>query len=155
MASPLRTARSGATPDRRRPDSRERPTRPQLTLVEGGRHPGNALAQGADRVIAWTRTRSTPLIHVVVAIVFLSVCLIGSLLLRTEMVQNSFQATQVQTSISDLTQDVQDDQNALDQLRASLPDKAQEMGMVPQQGLTSIDLKGYQPPAQGDAKGGR
>ena len=30
-------------------------------------------------------------------------------------------------------------------LKASLPERAQEMGMVPQEGSISIDLNGYQP----------
>ena len=40
--------------------------------------------------------------------------------------------------------DIEDDQAKLDQLVANLPDKASDMGMVPQQGSVSIDLSGYQ-----------
>lgn len=57
---------------------------------------------------------------------------------------NSFEAAQIETNINRLTQDVEDDQAKLDQLVANLPDKASDMGMVPQQGSVSIDLSGYQ-----------
>lgn len=89
-----------------------------------------------------------PLLQVIVAVAFLAVCLLGSLALRTQMAQNSFEQTRVQDNISTLTQDVQDDQAKLDALQASLPQKAQDMGMVPQQGSISIDLSGYQPSQQ-------
>mgnify|MGYP000093281645 CR=1 FL=1 len=75
---------------------------------------------------------------------FLGVCLLGSLMLRTQMVQNSFEASQIETHITQLTQDVEDDQAKLDELDASLPSKAEEMGMVPQKGALTIDLNGYQ-----------
>lgn len=40
---------------------------------------------------------------------------------------------------------MEDDQAKLDELEASLPSKAEEMGMVPQKGALTIDLNGYQP----------
>lgn len=98
-----------------------------------------------NRLIAWTRTRSTPLIHIVIAVAFLLATLLGALMLRTQMVQNSFEASKVQERINILSQDVQDDQAKLDALIASLPDKAQKMGMVPQQDSITIDLNGYEP----------
>ena len=42
------------------------------------------------------------------------------------------------------------DQAKLDELDASLPSKAEEMGMVPQKGALTIDLNGYQANASGD-----
>lgn len=93
------------------------------------------------------------MIHIMVAVIFLVASMFGSLMLRTQMIQNSFEATKVQTSISNLSQDVQDDQNKLDQLQASLPDKAQQLGMQPQQGLNSIDLQGYKSPPTEKAGG--
>ena len=81
--------------------------------------------------------------HVVVAVVFPAATLVAALLLRTQMVQNSFESSNLEVSISHLTQDVQDDQAKLNQLQASLPQKATDMGMVPQQGSVSIDLNGY------------
>jgi cell division protein FtsL len=97
----------------------------------------------------WTRERTTPLVHIVIAVVFLVSTLIGSLALRTQMVQNAFEETQVQDHISQLTQDVEDDQAKLDELQASLPSKAQDMGMIAQQGSISIDLNGYQSSGEG------
>ena len=52
---------------------------------------------------------------------------------------------QIESNITRLTQDVEDDQTKLDELEASLPSKAEEMGMVPQKGALTIDLNGYQP----------
>ncbi|RMA46535.1 hypothetical protein CI601_01245 [Bifidobacterium sp. wkB344] len=112
------------------------------------------MAEGARRLIGWTRTRGNPLLRIMTSVIFLAACMFGSLMLRTQMVQDSFEATRVQHEISNLTQDVQDDQNKLDQLQASLPDKAQQLGMQPQQGLNSIDLQGYKPPQDAQGKAG-
>ena len=80
-----------------------------------------------------------------IAIVFLVGTLLGALALRTQMVEISFESSQVQTRIERLSQDVEERQTQLDMLKASLPERAQEMGMVPQEGSISIDLNGYQP----------
>lgn len=101
------------------------------------------MAGGFERLLSWTRARTMPLVHIVIAVAFLLASLLGSLALRTQMVQNSFEASTVQSNISRLTQDVQDDQAQLDDLQASLPQKAQKMGMTPQQGSISVDLSGY------------
>ena len=103
---------------------------------------GNEQGDVVGRVIEWTRTRSAPLVHVAIAVIFLVGTLFGALMLRTQMVQNSFEAAQIETNINRLTQDIEDDQAKLDQLVAN--DKASDMGMVPQQGSVSIDLSGYQ-----------
>ncbi|MBT1165312.1 hypothetical protein [Bifidobacterium simiarum] len=79
------------------------------------------------------------------ALVFLGASLVGSLLLRTQMVEDSFAITDVQQSIGRLTQDVQEDQTKLDALEASLPEKAQKLGMVPGSDALTIDLQGYKP----------
>ena len=60
------------------------------------------------------------------------------------------EASQIESSITKLTQDVEDDQAKLDELDASLPSKAEDMGMVPQKGALTIDLSGYQANASGD-----
>ena len=120
-------------------------TRPELHVVKGTRAEGNSVKRGFEQLITWTRTRSTPLLHLVIAVVFLGGCLLGSLTLRTQMVQHSFEANQIESNITRLTQDVEDDQAKLDELEASLPSKAEEMGMVPQKGALTIDLNGYQP----------
>lgn len=145
MAPSARTVRSNAAPARH---SRTMPafaTRPELKVVKGTRGRHSAVSEGFGRFMAWSRARSMSLLHVVVAVSFLAASLLGSLALRTQMAQNSFEQTQIQNRISTLTQDVEDDQAKLDELQASLPDKAQQMGMVPQQGSVSIDLSGYRP----------
>ncbi|WP_170115046.1 hypothetical protein [Bifidobacterium callitrichidarum] len=141
MAASARSVRSNAASSSRPESKTQTSSRPQLRLISGQRSEaqGNMVA----RVIEWTRTRSAPLVHVVVAVAFLMATLFGALMLRTQMVQNSFEAAQIEAHINVLTQDVEDDQAKLDQLVASLPDKASDMGMVPQQGSVSIDLNGY------------
>jgi Tfp pilus assembly protein PilN len=61
------------------------------------------------------------------------------------MAENSFDSQQTEQQIEKLQQDIQTDQTKLDSLQASLPQKAQDMGMVPQQDSVTIDLNGYQP----------
>ena len=154
MAATARSVRSNATPSSNRPESKPATSsRPELRLISNQR----AQTQGnvVGRVIEWTRTRSAPLVHVVIAVAFLMGTLFGALMLRTQMVQNSFEAAQIEAYISVLTQDVEDDQAKLDQLVATLPDKASDMGMVPQQGSVSIDLNGYQPSSSSTTESGK
>ena len=146
MAAPRTIASNAAPAGRKSQTETIGTTRPELHVIKGTRVEGN----GFEQLITWTRTRSTPLLHLVIAAVFLGVCLLGSLMLRTQMVQNSFEASQIETHITQLTQDVEDDQAKLDELDASLPSKAEEMGMVPQKGALTIDLNGYQANASGD-----
>ena len=150
MAATARSIRSSAS-TQSRPQSRpQAPSRPELKVISGQRvqAEGNMI----ERVIEWTRTRSAPLMHVVIAIVFLMATLLGALVLRTQMVQISFEAAEVKQHISTLTQDIEDDQAKLDQLVASLPDKADEMGMVSQGGSVTIDLNGYQQSGESGAQ---
>jgi septal ring factor EnvC (AmiA/AmiB activator) len=144
MAQSARTIRSNAAPARREDESYAPSARPQLTVVAGRKAQGNVTGL-VNRVGKWIAGGTMPMVYVVVAVVFLFSALLGSLALRTQMVENSYESTQVQANISRLSQDVEDDQATLDQLQASLPSKAQEMGMVPQQGTVSVDLNGYQP----------
>lgn len=148
MAAPRTIASNAAPAGRKRQDETIGTTRPELHVVKGARAEGNGLRRSFEQLITWTRTRSTPLLHLVIAVAFLGVCLLGSLMLRTQMVQNSFEASQIETHITQLTQDVEDDQAKLDKLDASLPAKAEQMGMVPQKGALTIDLNGYH--ASGD-----
>lgn len=147
MPAQARSVRSGsqAQPSGRPSHARQTATRPQLRVVKGRRAEEQGAAGRLGRIIAWTRSRTTPLLHVTASIVFLVATLLGALALRTEMVQNSFEASQVQEHIATLTQDVQEEKSRLDELEASLPERAQEMGMIPQEGSISIDLSGYQP----------
>ena len=57
---------------------------PELHVVKGTRAEGNSVKRGFEQLITWTRTRSTPLLHLVIAVVFLGGCLLGSLTLRTK-----------------------------------------------------------------------
>ena len=120
-------------------------SRPQLHVVNGQRAGAGSAARGFKRLLEWTRTKTTPLLHITIAIVFLVGTLLGALALRTQMVEISFESSQVQTRIERVCQDVEERQTQLDMLKASLPERAQEMGMVPQEGSISIDLNGYQP----------
>ena len=128
MAGRGRTVRSNAVPAAGRP--RKQPdisTRPELHVVEGTRAGRDAMPLSVPSLPA----------------------VIGALLLRTQMVQNAFEAAAIQSHINTLSQDVEEDQAKLDALISSLPSKAEDMGMVTQQGSVSIDLNGYQ-----DDKGG-
>lgn len=145
MAAPARIIRSNAAPAGREPDSEPRPTRPQLRVIQGNRDRKAGAVGGFRHFLVWTNARRTPLLYMGVAVAFLAASLVGSLALRTQMVQDSFESSNVQSHIATLTQDVQDYQAKLDDLQASLPQKAQQMGMVPQQGSVSIDLNGYRP----------
>ena len=126
MAAPRTIASNAAPAGRRDQTETVGTTRPELHVVKGTRAEGNGVKRGFKQLITWTRTRSTPM-------------------LRTQMVQDSFDANRIESNIIRLTQDVGDDQTKLDELEASLPSKAEEMGMVPQKGALTIDLNGYQP----------
>ena len=114
-----RSIRSNAAPASNRPHTKHQSSsRPELRVVSNPR--GNEQGNVVGRVIEWTRTRSAPLVHVAIAVIFLVGTLVGALMLRTQLVQNSFEAAQSETNM------------------------ASDMGMVPQQGSVSIDLNGYQ-----------
>lgn len=110
------------------------PARPALRVIEGGKQKTPSKAK-ASRALALR-----PFLRFGLGIAFLGISLVGSLLLRTQMVQDSFEVTQLQTSIGVLTQDVQDDQTTLDRLESSLPDKAANLGMVPQSSTVTLDI---------------
>lgn len=104
-----RSIRSNAAPASNRPHTKHQSSsRPELRVVSNPR--GNEQGNVVGRVIEWTRTRSAPLVHVAIAVIFLVGTLFGALMLRTQMVQNSFEAAQIETNINRLTQDIEDDQ---------------------------------------------
>ncbi|KFF31279.1 hypothetical protein BBOMB_0620 [Bifidobacterium bombi DSM 19703] len=148
MAVRERMVRSSAVPQGRENEVQASSRRPELRVVKGGRTAEGEKQQGWNRFLEWTRGRTAMVVCSLVAVAFLVVSLFCSLLLRVQMEQDSFDQAQSSQHISALTQDVQDDQATLDALQSSLPQKAQEMGMVPQQGSVSIDLQGYQPPEE-------
>lgn len=95
------------------------------------------------RVIEWSSTRKAPLFNLIIVVIFLFVTPTTSLLLRTKMAEISFEQAATQSSISRLRQDVETAQTKLDALEADLPAKAQDMGMIPQQGAITVDLSAY------------
>lgn len=143
MAGRGRSIRSNAVPAGGRRQRAAAPsTRPELRVVDGTRM-AKRESGGFARLITWTRSRGSSLVHIAAAAVFLTGTLIGALLLRTQMIENAFEASAIEDHIAMLTQDVQEDQARLDALIASLPAKAEEMGMTTQQGSVSIDLSDY------------
>ena len=89
-----RSIRSNAAPASNRPHTKHQSSsRPELRVVSNPR--GNEQGNVVGRVIEWTRTRSAPLVHVAIAVIFLVGTLFGALMLRTQMVQNSFEAAQI------------------------------------------------------------
>ncbi|NMN00899.1 hypothetical protein G1C96_1480 [Bifidobacterium sp. DSM 109958] len=130
--------RTAARPDESRGESRAR--RERSVDV-------SAMSEGFGRILRWVMNRRAPFLPTVLAALFLIGTLLGTLALRTQMVENSFEATRLNRSISNLTQDAQTYQSELDRLEAQLPTKAKDLGMVPQQGSITIDLQGYQAPA--------
>lgn len=150
-----RVARSARSTDagRTRPLADEHAaTRPDESRVEAHARKARAvdaaaMGEGLRRVLHWMMNRRAPFLPTVLAALFLVGTLLGALALRTQMVENSFEATRLNRSISNLTQDAQTYQSELDRLEAQLPSKARDLGMVPQQGSITIDLQGYQAPA--------
>ena len=106
-------------------------------------HQDSASSQSAlvriGKAVAAARVRA---IHVILAIVILVASLFGSLLLRTQMVQDAFSISQTQHTISKLNQDIQEKQVQLERLQASLPNKATDLGMVPGAESVTIDISG-------------
>ena len=140
-----RSIRSNAVPAGRNRDTQPSHERPHLSVING-RKPTAGIATGFKRAVGWTRARHTAMIHIVCAVAFLIASLVVSLIVTTLMVQNSFAASEVKASISRLEQDVDDEQAQLDDLEASLPQRAKDMGMEPQRGSISVDLSGYTSP---------
>lgn len=148
MAAPARRIHSNATPAKhteRAEETREASTRPALHLVKNERVEASARRNRFQQFLEWTRSRRAPFLQIAAAIVFLSATLVIALGLRTQMASNSFESDQTENHIEQLQQDIQTDQTKLDSLQASLPQKAQDMGMVAQQDSVTIDLNGYQP----------
>ena len=150
-AGTARTAastRSSANPAKSRPRTESAASaRPELHVIQGRKKSldAQAVTDGFQRLLSWILNRRSPFITTVVAALFLMGTLLGTLALRTQMIENSFEATRLNRSIAMLTQDSQTYESELNRLEAQLPQKAQEMGMVPQSGSISIDLQGYQP----------
>lgn len=149
MAASARRIRSQASPashpERQQETRRAAAARPALHVVKAEQADAASSQNRFRSFIEWTRSHTVPVIQVGIALAFLGATAVGSLTLRTQMAENSFDAQQTEQQIEKLQQDIQTDQTKLDSLQASLPQKAQDMGMVPQQDSVTIDLNGYQP----------
>jgi cell division protein FtsL len=108
-------------------------SRPKLRVIEGGKPEILAAAQTKQRTLG-------KFSRVIAAVLFLFTSLLVCLGLQTQMASNAFDITSTQQEIGRLNQDVQDDQAALDSLRASLPQKASKLGMVSQSHSVTIDM---------------
>ncbi|MBO7665515.1 MAG: hypothetical protein J6S33_03160 [Aeriscardovia sp.] len=105
----------------------------------GGRRPsGRGRGFGARFLGAVARVSAGTWLAVAVVAMVLS--LGASLLLHVKMDQDSFTMASVQTNIGMLTQDVQDEQTALNKEEYSLPQKAEQMGMVLATNSITINL---------------
>ena len=148
MAASARRIRSQASPashPERQQETRRAAARPELHVVKSEQADVASSQNRFRSFIEWTRSHTVPVIQVGIALAFLGATAVGSLTLRTQMAENSFESQQTEQQIEKLQQDIQTDQTKLDSLQASLPQKAQDMGMVPQQDAVTIDLNGYQP----------
>lgn len=86
------------------------------------------------------------------AVLFLLACMLGSLWMRTQMVQDSFTVSRLTTSIAMLRQDVEDRQTRLDALNAQLPEKASKLGLVVSDNSVQVDLTQPAPSSSKDSK---
>ena len=148
MAASARRIRSQASPashPERQQETRRAAARPELHVVKSEQADVASSQNRFRSFIEWTRSHTVPVIQVGITLAFLGATAVGSLTLRTQMAENSFESQQIEQQIEKLQQDIQTDQTKLDSLQASLPQKAQDMGMVPQQDSVTIDLNGYQP----------
>ena len=130
MGSAARSTRSNAAPAGRQSHEARSTQRPQLHVVSnrsanGSAKRGLAVFSRRRPVAPWRaparcmepsascsnrrrqrcgtgRTNSTArrLVHIVVAVVFLGACLLGALLLRTQMSSNSFEASRIEQHIT-------------------------------------------------------
>lgn len=116
---------------------------PSVSSAGSSNRKSSAVFDRFHKVMAWSNTRKVPLINFIIIVIFMVVTLSTSLMLRTQMAELSFEQTATQSRISRLRQDVETKQAKLDTLEAELPAKAQDMGMVPQQGSIAIDLSDY------------
>lgn len=142
----LRSASSTSAPAGRVKDASTRKdySRNSSTAVFGAaKRQTSVVLNRLQKVMNWSNTRKVPIINFMIIVIFMVVTLSTSLMLRTQMAELSFEQAATQSRISRLHQDVETRQAQLDTLEAELPAKAQQMGMVPQQGSIAIDLSDY------------
>lgn len=114
------------------------PRRPELHITS--RDDYRTDAGIVSHVVTWANNRRAPYIYVVVSIVFLVASMLGTLALRTQMIENAYGISQVQSHVQQLRQDVQQSQVKLDELEAQLPQRAGKLGMKQGTSSMTIDL---------------
>ena len=68
MAAPRTIASNAAPAGRKSQTETIGTTRPELHVIKGTRVEGNGIRHGFEQLITWTRTRSTPLLHLVIGV---------------------------------------------------------------------------------------
>ncbi len=157
----VRSARSMARPgtaartetvlrDRTAGRARTASSRQDATAASAKLSASASSSRAPSGILARRRRRSassqtmTRLLHrfgrdMLAALVLLA-CMLGSLWMRTQMVQDSFTVSKLDTSIAMLRQDVEDRQTRLDALNAELPEKACKLGLVVSDTSVQVDL---------------
>ncbi|CAM3525055.1 hypothetical protein [Isoptericola cucumis] len=111
------------------------PGRAPLSAVEGGAARGRRL----DAVRAPLQATSGVPFLVLCGIV-LTVALLAALLLNITMARGSYETAQLQREVGRVAQDVQTKQAELRAHEASLPERAEQLGMVPADEVTMISI---------------
>ncbi|AEG44052.1 hypothetical protein [Isoptericola variabilis] len=121
-------------PDRR--TTTTRPRRAPLTAL-----PGGAAERGRrlDVVRAPLQSASGVPFYVLCASI-LAAALLAALLLNTTMARGSYEMARLQKEVGQVAQDVQERQAELRAAQASLPQRAQQMGMVPAENPTMFSV---------------
>ncbi len=138
LARSRRSARSSSSASSTSARRRE-VRRPQLTVVSSQKKANESFGTRAQ---SWFLARRAPLIYVIAAVTVLFASLMGTLVLRTMMVENSFAISNTQSNITKLTQDVEAQKTKLEKLEASLPQKAEKLGMTASTDSLTVDMNG-------------
>jgi len=126
------------TANRMKGDWEARPvaTHPNLVVLAGGK---------VNQITGFhARLRgSSPIVFVTCCGVFLVLALATVLVLNTSVVNRSYEMARLQTKVQIVEQDVQTKQEQIRRAQASLPAKAQELGMVPIETMDILDVSKY------------
>ncbi len=120
-------------PDRRTTSAR--PRRAPLTALPGGAADGRRL----DVVRAPLQSASGVPFYVLCASI-LALALLAALVLNTTMARGSYEMARLQKEVGQVAQDVQERQAELRAAEASLPELAEQMGMVPAENPTMVSV---------------
>lgn len=123
-------------------------SRAPLSAVEGGADRGRRL----DAVRAPLQATSG-LPFLVLCSVVLVAALLAALLLNITMARGSYETAQLQREVGRVAQDVQTKQAELRAHEASLPERAEQLGMVPADEVTMISIENRSKAGAGGGKG--